>query len=46
MGLSEQNARMNRDSMTLGGPAVAEFVADVLLCPYEAYRIRYVSDPS
>ena len=37
---------MNGDSSTLGGPAVAEFVADVLLCPYEAYHIRYVSDPS
>ena len=37
---------MNRDSITLGGSGVAEFVADVFLCPYEAYRIRYVSDPS
>ena len=36
---------MNRDSSTLGGPAVAEFVADVSLCPSEAHRIRYVSDP-
>ena len=36
---------MNRDSITLGGLAVAEFVADVFLCPYEAYRTRYVSDP-
>ena len=45
MGMSKQNARMNGDSITLRGPAVAEFVADVFLCPYEAYRIRYVSDP-
>ena len=30
MGMSEQNARMNRDSITLGGSAVAEFVADVM----------------
>ena len=37
---------MNPDSSTLGGPAVAEFVADVFLCPYEPYRIRYISDPS
>ena len=44
MGMSEQNTRMNRDSITLGGPGVAEFVADVFLCPYEAYRIRYVSE--
>ena len=35
----------NRDSSTLGGPAVAEIVADAFLCPYEAYRIRYISDP-
>ena len=46
MGMSKQNAKMNRDSSTLGGPAVAEFVANVFLCPYEAYRIRFVSDPS
>ena len=46
MGMSKQNAKMNRDSITHGGPAVAEFVADVFLCPYEAYRIRYVSNPS
>ena len=46
MGMSKQNARMNRDSSTLGGPAVAEFVADVFLHPYEAYSIRYISNPS
>ena len=46
MGTSEQNAEMNWDSSILGGPAVAEFVADVFLCPCEAYRIRKISDPS
>merc|ERR1712151_679441 len=34
-----------RDAITLGGSACAEFVADVFLCPYEACRIRSVSDP-
>ena len=46
MGIRKQNAKRNRDSSTLGGPAVAEFVADVFLCPYEAYCIRYISNPS
>ena len=45
MGMSEQDAWKNRDFITLGG-SVAEFVADVFLCPYEACRIRSVSDPS
>merc|ERR1740138_584262 len=42
---SEQAAYNNRDVITLGGSACAEFVADVFLCPYEACRIRAVSDP-
>jgi len=42
---SEQAAFNNRDAITLGGSACAEFVADVFLCPYEACRIRAVSDP-
>jgi len=42
---SEQKAWENRDAITLGGSAVAEFVADIFLCPYEAVRIRAVSDP-
>ena len=46
MEMSEQDARKNRDFNTLGGSAVAEFVADVFLCPFEACRIRSVSDPS
>merc|ERR1712050_733485 len=42
---SERKAWQNRDAITLGGSAVAEFVADIFLCPYEAVRIRAVSDP-
>merc|ERR1712190_713596 len=40
-----EQAWKNRDLITLGGSAVAEFVADIFLCPYEACRIRAVSDP-
>merc|ERR1719436_1631178 len=43
---SEQEAWQKRDFITLGGSACAEFVADIFLCPYEAMRIRSVSDPS
>merc|ERR1719506_1616740 len=43
--MTEQQAWNNRDLITLGGAAVAEFVADIFLCPYEACRIRSVSDP-
>merc|ERR1712134_221408 len=43
---SEKKAYENRDAITLGGSAVAEFVADIFLCPYEAVRIRAVSDPT
>merc|ERR1711977_388003 len=43
--MSERDAWKNRDFITLGGSAVAEFVADIFLCPYEACRIRSVSDP-
>ena len=46
MGMSEQDARKNRDFNTLGGPAVAEFAADVFLCSFEACRIRSVLDPN
>jgi len=44
--MTEENAWKNRDFITLGGSACAEFVADVFLCPYEACRIRSVSDPT
>merc|ERR1711869_148079 len=43
--MSEEQAWQRRDVITLGGSAVAEFVADIFLCPYEACRIRAVSDP-
>jgi len=43
--VGEEKAYKNRDAITLGGAAMAEFVADVFLCPYEAIRIRSVSDP-
>merc|ERR1712196_747329 len=42
---NEKEAWEKRDMITLGGSAVAEFVADIFLCPYEAVRIRAVSDP-
>jgi len=45
MAMGEKSAWENRNAITLGGSAVAEFVADVFLCPYEAVRIRGVSDP-
>merc|ERR1719379_2270927 len=46
MMMSERDAYKNRDLITLGGSACAEFVADIFLCPYEACRIRAVSDPT
>eukprot|EP01100_Stratorugosa_tubuloviscum_P004277 TRINITY_DN205_c2_g1_i1.p1 TRINITY_DN205_c2_g1~~TRINITY_DN205_c2_g1_i1.p1 ORF type:complete len:313 (-),score=159.49 TRINITY_DN205_c2_g1_i1:184-1122(-) len=44
--LGEQKAWDNRTSIYLGSSAVAEFIADLFLCPLEALRIRSVSDPS
>merc|ERR1719343_705989 len=46
MAMSEEAAWKNRDAITLGGSAVAEFTADIFLCPFEAVRIRSVSDPT
>jgi len=46
MAMGEKPAWENRNAITLGGSAVAEFVADIFLCPYEACRIRSVSDPT
>merc|ERR1739845_63360 len=43
---NEKDAWEKRDLITLGGSACAEFVADIFLCPYEAVRIRAVSDPT
>merc|ERR1719229_868951 len=43
--LGEQKAWDNRTAITLGASAMAEFIADIFLCPYEATRIRLVSNP-
>merc|ERR1711959_214367 len=44
--LGEQKAYDNRTPIYLASAAMAEFIADVFLCPYEACRIRLVSDPT
>mmetsp|Transcript_3551 Transcript_3551/g.13780 ORF Transcript_3551/g.13780 Transcript_3551/m.13780 type:complete len:317 (+) Transcript_3551:120-1070(+) len=44
--LGEQTAWDNRNSIYLLSSAMAEFIADIFLCPYEACRIRLVSNPS
>merc|ERR1712167_509440 len=42
--LGDQSACDNRNVIYLGASAVAEFIADIFLCPLEATRIRQVSD--
>merc|ERR1711934_5454 len=44
--VGEQKAYDNRTVIYLASAAMAEFVADIFLCPYEACRIRLVSDPT
>ena len=44
--IGDEAAWNNRNSIYLGASACAEFIADIFLCPYEACRIRLVSDPS
>merc|ERR1711865_1028963 len=44
--LGEQKAFDNQTVIYLASAAMAEFVADIFLCPYEACRIRLVSDPT
>ena len=44
--LGEKRAYENRNAIYLAASAAAEFIADIFLCPYEACRIRVVSDPS
>jgi len=44
--LGEQAAWDNRTAIYLGSSAMAEFIADIFLCPLEATRIRLVSNPS
>jgi len=43
--MGEESAWKNRTAITLGASAVAEFIADIFLCPFEATRIRLVSKP-
>merc|ERR1712176_1310132 len=43
--LGEKGAWENRTAIYLGAAAGAEFIADIILCPLEACRIRSVSDP-
>lgn len=44
--LGVDKARENRQAIYLGASAIAEFFADIALCPLEATRIRLVSQPS
>jgi len=44
--LGERKAWENRTSIYLASAAMAEFIADLFLCPLEAVRIRSVSDPT
>jgi len=43
--LGEEKAWDNKGLIYIGASAVAEFIADIFLCPLEAVRIRQVSDP-
>jgi solute carrier family 25 phosphate transporter 3 len=44
--LTPQQTWDNRNSIYLGSSAVAEFIADIFLCPLESTRIRLVSNPA
>jgi len=44
--LGYETAANNRTAVYLGSSALAEFFADIALCPLEATRIRLVSDPT
>merc|ERR1711981_1051779 len=44
--LGEKAAWENRNNIYLAAAACAEFTADIFLCPFEACRIRLVSDPT
>merc|ERR1719487_2224854 len=43
--IGDQTAWDNRQKIYLVASAMAEFIADIFLCPYEACRIRLVSQP-
>ncbi|KAK1925660.1 putative mitochondrial phosphate carrier protein [Papiliotrema laurentii] len=44
--LGVDTARNNRQAVYLGASGIAEFFADIALCPLEATRIRLVSQPT
>lgn len=44
--LGYETAQKNRAAVYLGASAIAEFFADIALCPLEATRIRLVSQPT
>ncbi|KAI2466092.1 mitochondrial phosphate carrier protein [Annulohypoxylon bovei var. microspora] len=44
--LGPEKAAANRTAVYLASSAAAEFLGDILLCPFEAARIRLVSQPS
>jgi solute carrier family 25 phosphate transporter 3 len=44
--LGDKKAWDNRTSIYLASSAMAEFIADLFLCPLEAIRIKSVSDPA
>jgi solute carrier family 25 phosphate transporter 3 len=44
--LGEEKAWANKIPIYLAAAAMAEFIADIFLCPLEATRIRGVSDPN
>ncbi|EPS45454.1 hypothetical protein H072_632 [Dactylellina haptotyla CBS 200.50] len=44
--LGVESATNNRTAVYLGSSALAEFFADIALCPLEATRIRLVSQPT
>jgi len=43
--IGDQTAWENRNTIYLASSAIAEFIADIFLCPFEACRIRLVSQP-
>lgn len=43
--LGPEKAAANRNAVYLASSASAEFLGDILLCPFEAARIRLVSQP-
>lgn len=43
--LGYDSAKNNKNSIYIGSAALAEFFADIALCPLEATRIRLVSNP-